>query len=99
MRTADAAVLRSQTSTQPCTLTFFNKTAHNVKVYWNNYDADKEFFALLPPKGEYTIDSFAVSDCPRVRPTAHRQGSSKYKSFLACCSRIRGAWWMRSRVM
>lgn len=63
-RPALAALLRSLTSDKPCTLTFFNKTDRNIKIYWNNYDADREFFALIPPQGEYTIDSYAVSYPP-----------------------------------
>lgn len=54
-------MLRSLSSETPCTLTFFNKTKRLVKVYWNNYDADLELFALIPPNGDYTFDSFAVS--------------------------------------
>ena len=58
---ASAQPKRSLTSDKPCTLTFFNKTRHAIKVYWNNFDADKEFFAMIPPNAEYTVDSFAVS--------------------------------------
>ena len=58
---ASAQPKRSLSSDKPCTLTFFNKTRHAIKVYWNNFDADKEFFAMIPPNAEYTVDSFAVS--------------------------------------
>lgn len=78
-RVAPASLLRSQASEKPCTLTFLNKTSRNIKVYWNNYDADKEFFALVPPNGEYTIDSYAVS------PLLHRQFTCFTTSFRIAC--------------
>lgn len=77
---AHAARLRSLASSSPSTITFINAVEDAVKLYWLNYDGDAEFYALVPPGGSATIDTF---DSHPFRVVASSSGSTLHEVVAA----------------